>query len=131
MGEADMLARYLVGEDPNQTVRDLYAGAMELADNQVSGVDERIWQLILRRPCLLPWFDAGLAMARPDSNVRRRVFTMLAILEANTEYTNYFLSRKKSIWYLFYLMVIGVRTVVRTVIGTIMVKGFVWRYGDA
>ena len=66
--------------------------------------------------------DAGLAFKDPNNNVRRKLFTMLAILEASPNYTKYFLSRSFSFFYLVKVGLVGTRAVVRAMIGILIVN---------
>jgi hypothetical protein len=130
MDEAEILTQYLIGESADKQVRALYDRFLASNDTAFDAVDAQIWSRILQRPGMLPWFDAGLAVVRPESEVRRRLFSFLAILETQTLYTRHFLSRKRSIWYLIYVFLIGVRGSIRMVFGALLVKRYVRRYGN-
>ena len=66
--------------------------------------------------------DSGLALFGRDSSIRRKIFIMLAILEASPDYCDYFLPRKRSPLYLFIVIWAGIRASIKAAIGSVMLK---------
>src|SRR5437868_23870 len=89
--EADLLGRYLIRISPNNRIKLLYAKAMRAMNIQMDPMDQRLWNMIIHYPFTLRIIDGGLAVLRPNSAVRRKIYTMLAILETSPEYCDYFL----------------------------------------
>ena len=71
---------------------------------------------------MMGWVDAGLVLLKPASPLRRKLFTMLAILEASPSYTRDFLSRPFPPYHLLRLAVVCVRAVGRSTAGVAILK---------
>lgn len=90
--EAQILTRYLIKEKPREKEVSLYATALSSHDASLTTKrDEHLWQLMMRNPSLIGIVDAGLALTDPHSNIRRRIFLMLSILEASPGYAATFM----------------------------------------
>lgn len=119
--EGRALAAYLLGREAGGDTLVRYATAVERLDHPESNADRRLLDRLRRRPALWPLVDAGLALVRPRSHVRRRVVVMLAMLEADPSYADLFLpvERKRS-----HAFVVGLRMVaamLRGAIGSVIV----------
>jgi len=66
--------------------------------------------------------DSGLALIKPHSEVRRRLYLMFAILESTPEYWKYFIPVRRSGWYIITIIGVGLRSVLRAIFGVILVK---------
>lgn len=89
--EARLFSHYLIGEDPTGTEAALYGKALEQRAVAITAGDARLLGLA-RHKWLLGFIDAGAALVRPDSELRRRLHLMFAILEASPEHVRHFLS---------------------------------------
>ena len=90
--EAERISLYLIAELPREQEKVLYADAIQKLDIALSPVERRLWSRMLESRFIMALADAGLALAKPDSPLRRRIYTLLAILEASPAYTRYFLA---------------------------------------
>lgn len=122
--EASIVTRYLIKRNPTVPVTNLYIRAMQASDLPVSEKDKRLLNLMRRYPFLLRFFDAGLALTEPTSEVRRRLFVMFSILESTPEYADHFLSKKRSLLYLIPLGLSGTLAVLQALIGIVCIKAF-------
>lgn len=120
--EADVLGRYLIRIPPNNRVKLLYAKAMGTMNIQMDPVDQRVWNLIMHYPFTLRIIDSGLAVVRPNSAVRRKIYAMFAILEASPEYCEYFLPRRFGPLYAVNIVLTGARAVLAAIIGCVALK---------
>jgi hypothetical protein len=93
--EADVVARRLIGRDPVDAERTRYADAVARRALPLSAREQRLWQLMLRRPWAFNAVDGALALTRPASPIRQRGYIMLAVLEASPHHTDLFLSRPR------------------------------------
>lgn len=120
--EAEQIGNYLLCISIKDPEKNTYAEAMQKLNIQFSKYEQALWNNMLKSKWKMACIDAGLALKEPNNNVRRKLFTMLAILEASPNYTDYFLSRNFSFLYLFKIMGIGIRAVVRAMIGVLIVN---------
>jgi hypothetical protein len=86
--EARQLARYLLGVEPTPAVTERYVSACRQLWGSTSEPVARWWR---KHPCFLPVLDAAAGMMLPQSLLRKKVLLMAALLEATTEYTDFFL----------------------------------------
>ena len=89
--EAERLGRYLVGRSPSPPLAARYARAIATLGVDIAADEQRAWRLTTRFPLLLRVVDGGLALAKPNGSIRRRLHTMLAILEASPDHCDAFL----------------------------------------
>lgn len=120
--EAEQISNYLLGISAHDSEKNTYADAMQKLNIRFSEYEQALWNNMLKNKWRMACIDAGLALKDPNNNVRRKLFTMLAILEASPNYTFYFLSRNFSFFYLFKLGAVGLRAVVRAMAGIIIVN---------
>ena len=91
--EARLLGRYLLLEEPADSVVDAYVDGCALLFDE--GEDPRrdpLVSLAMRRPALLPLLDGAVAWRGADEPLRRKLLLMLAVAEASPEHTGAFLS---------------------------------------
>ena len=105
-GEAQALSRYLVGKDCPDEIRERYAEAVSKLNSTLSGPEQKTWDKMISSRFYLKLLDSGLAIVNPQSNIRKRIFIMLALLEASPDFTDYFLPQQRTI---FYLIPLGFR----------------------
>jgi len=120
--EAELLARYLIGVSPSSNISDLYGKAMALATPDMDHNDLTLWTIAKRHPFTLKFIDAGLAMIKPHSAIRRKIYTMLALLETSPDYCEFFLSRAFHRFYWVKVMVTGVKALFTALIGVAFLK---------
>jgi hypothetical protein len=120
--EAKQISNYLLPVPVRDSEKETYADAMQKLDIKFSKYEQALWKNMLKSKWRMACIDAGLALKQPNNNVRRKLFTMLAILEASPNYTSYFLSQNFSFFYVFKLFFVGVRAVLRAIIGLIIVN---------
>ena len=120
--EADLLGRYLISISPNNRVKVLYAKAMSTINIQMDPVDQRLWNMIMHYPFTLRIIDSGLAVIRPNSGVRRKIYIMLAILETSPEYCDYFLPRLFGPLYVVNVVFAGARGALAALIGLVVLR---------
>ena len=120
--EAEHITHYLLSVPVRKQEQKIYVDAMQKLNIHFSEYEQMLWTEMLKSKLRMACIDAGLALKEPNNNVRRKIFTMLAILEASPNYTPYFLSRSYSFFYVFKLTVVGIRAVFRAVTGILIVK---------
>ncbi|HEX8762461.1 MAG TPA: hypothetical protein VF733_01760 [Candidatus Saccharimonadales bacterium] len=120
--EAAIFCRYLIGRKPVPKVAELYVHALRTKPGKVTRTDDKLLKFIRRCPWSAGFIDAGLSVINTDSEVRRRIYVTFSIIEAMPEYADRFLPKKRCFWYLFVLLFAGLRGVLRTFVGVILVK---------
>ena len=91
--EAEWIGRYLLGESPDEAEKELYVRALATLQLSLDPDEDTLWRLALRSRLLTSLIDAGLALTRPASPIRKKIYLMLAILEASPRHGQYFLPR--------------------------------------
>jgi hypothetical protein len=112
--EAKQISNYLLPVPVRDSEKETYADAMQKLDIKFSKYEQALWKNMLKSKWRMACIDAGLAL--------RKLFTMLAILEASPNYTSYFLSQNFSFFYVFKLFFVGLRAILRAIIGLIIVN---------
>ncbi|HTE57616.1 MAG TPA: hypothetical protein VK694_02645 [Verrucomicrobiae bacterium] len=119
--EAKSFARYLVRQEPSRQVIARYTEALAHNPPSISATDIHLLEFIRKHPWSLGCIEAGLALRQPHSEVRRRLYIMLAILESSPDHTAAFLPQERSAWYIVPLALAGLRAVGKALVGVIMV----------
>jgi len=120
--EPQTLSKYLVGKECSSEMAQRYTNAVNKINAGLSTSDQSRWNRMLSNVFYLKMVDSGLAVTNPQSPLRKRIFIMLAILEASPDFTESFLPQKRSI---FYLIPLGFRaglSALYLVFGTLFVK---------
>ena len=99
-GEVDILVRYLVGKAATPRVAVSYEHALQHVEVVFSKEEQRLWELCIDRPWIIPHVDAWLGFRYPGHPVRKKIFIMLSILETQPEYSDFFLPSRHSFIYL-------------------------------
>lgn len=125
ISEADRLSKYLLGSAAPHAARQAYWKAVERLGCEMNGAESRAWERMMRSSFLLRCVDAGFALLRPASVLRKRIFIMLAVLETEPSLADHFLPQEHSGFFLVRVMLRMVRAVVCAMIGILLVK--MWR----
>lgn len=120
--EADLIVQYLISTCPSDRVKARYEDAMHTLNVELDAVDRRLWKIVTRFPFTFRIIDGGLAIVRPTSSIRRKVYIMLAILEASPEYCEYFLPKEMGPFYVVNIALVGARAVLAAIIGYVALK---------
>jgi len=120
--EADRIALYLIKKSASDREKKIYADAMQELSISLSEKESKLWNRMLRSRSYMANADAGLALLRSSGNIRRKIFTMLAILEASPDHVDLFISKKRSSFYFFKIILVGIRASFRGCIGYIRIK---------
>lgn len=104
--EASVLGRYLLGEQPGETIVRLYVHAMETRSFESNARDEKRLRFALRNPWILGITDSALAFSQPKCLLRKKLLVLTAIIETQPQYASRFLPRERPGGY---WIVIGLR----------------------
>jgi hypothetical protein len=120
--EAKLIANYLVKNSDSPENIAHYLKAVEALNIKYSPNEERIMKLVMKFPFLIGFVDAGLAIIDKQSNLRYRIYTMLAILETDPALSKYFLAKNFTLLEWMITILAGARSVIRIVFGFIILK---------
>lgn len=118
--QARIFTRYLVGRDVSSQATQIYRSAMSAS--KASKADQKILDFMIKHPQSIGFIDAGLVFHDSTSEARRRLYIMLAILEASPEYCDLFLPKKRNLFYLIVVGYAGFRAVIKSILGFFLVK---------
>lgn len=126
--EAKQISRYLIGKECTGELAQRYVEAHQKLKIELLSAEEFLWEKALKSRFWMACVDSGLAFIRPKSQIRRKIFVMLALLEASVDYCDEFLSEKKSRFFMVvYLIRQGIMALFFAVVGVVFIK----IYGDA
>jgi hypothetical protein len=111
-----------MGKECSGDIIQRYQEAINKLNAGLNDSEQKTWRKMLNSPFYLKLIDSGLAISNPQSALRKRIFIMLAILEASPNFTESFLPQERSI---FYLIPLGFRaglSALYLVFGTLTVK---------
>ena len=120
--EAEILSFYLIRQPPSEKEKLLYANAMQKLNVRLSSSEEKQWRFLMKNIWALPFADAALAVKDSSSSIRRKIFLMLAILEASPNHVECFLPKKHSAFHLILLFFVGIRSMTRRMFGFLLLK---------
>jgi hypothetical protein len=120
--QAAIFSQYIIGESADDSITFLFAKDIQTKKVTLDKKDAAVLQMILRHPWTVGMVDAGLALLRPHSEVRRRIYVMFALLEASPKYWQYFLPVERSGWYIFRIALTGVGSILTSIGGIVLVK---------
>jgi hypothetical protein len=118
--EARIFTRYLIGRDVNPRTIKLYKSAMKGRTPNTS--DQKLLSHMVSHPGSIGFIDAGLVFHDASSEARRRLYVLLAILEASPEYYDLFLSKNRSPLYVLVICFTGIRAIFKAMMGLILIK---------
>lgn len=119
--QAQIFTHYLIRKKAHPAVLKLYARSFKNTTT-LSKHDLRLLAIMQKYPLSIGFIDAGLAISNPHSEARRRIYVMLAILEASPLYHNEFLPKKRSRLYALYIFYVGAISLARGLLGVVIVK---------
>lgn len=117
--EANNYSRYLLDRDPPKDMIERYIHASrKLGIDAVSISDSKIMEFSHAYPWTIPFLDAATGLMHPDALIRKKIYTMAAVLEASTLFTEAFLPRTLSPLSLFVRLISsGIIAGIKIIIG--------------
>jgi nucleoside-diphosphate-sugar epimerase len=120
--EARLISHYLLHIMPSIDLQIRYADALSRLKITLDRDEERLWRIVERYPNALRMIDSGLAFIKPQGGIRRKLYTMLAILEASPQHHDHFLPKTCTMLQRFKLILIGLRAAVSALLGLMLIK---------
>ena len=120
--EANIFGRYILKKQPNDYCIFLYEQAMQRLNISLDSKEKRILKFILKNIWSIGMIDASLAMFDRNSQIRKKIFVMLAILETSPDYCEYFIPNKASPLYIIYIYIMGCKAILKALAGRLLLK---------
>ena len=122
--QPEIYFRYLSGKNPDAKSVELYRAAITYHKIEFSKKENRLDNLSLRFPFLIPFIDGGLALTQPISLYRKNIYIILCILETQPEFFPLLSSSydNKSAQGFFKTFLHGTRAAYTGLLGVILVK---------
>lgn len=118
--EARVFTRYLIGQDANTQAVQLYEAAMKTSKPNLA--DQKLLKFMVSHPHSIGLIDAGLIFHDAESEARRRLYVMFAILEASPDYYDSFLAKQRSLFYVVIIAYSGIRAITKAGLGLVLIK---------
>jgi hypothetical protein len=118
--EAGIFSKYLLGDVMPPKLKTRYTDIIRASVLSVEGKDYKILQLAIRRPSFISLLDAGCAIVRPQTELRRRLYVCFTILEATPEYAKLFLPQQRSPGYILKIVGSTLRAITKALAGMIL-----------
>jgi hypothetical protein len=119
--QAEILCRYLVGQAATQTIKQQYAHFIQKDPLPISQADAKLLPHIDKHPWTIGIIDAALSLYDAESEVRRRLYVLFAILETSPDYYSKFLPTERNVLYLLFVGYSGLRGLVKAAFGRIWI----------
>lgn len=120
--QARLFTRYLINKPANSRVTKVYVHALHNNPPAIEDYDNKLIALVMKQPRLLSMIDAGLPFVRPYSELRRRIYLMLSILESDPEYSEDFLPKQRGLSYILTIGFSGIFALTKAIFGVVFLK---------
>ncbi len=94
--EAGILCKYITGRELNDSVSNRYYKIICVNNRDFSDIEKKIWRIMMRKSWVIPYVDGGLRFLKPYSEIRKRLYIMLCLLETQPDYADYFIVNNKN-----------------------------------
>lgn len=93
--EAKLIGKYLIGEEINDNLCHDYVRAINIK-NEKEDKTQVLLNNSLKANWKLKFYDSAYAFTKNKTTIRRKIFIMLAIIEASPNHYEYFIESEKS-----------------------------------
>lgn len=124
--ELTLFTKYILhSATPTQEMRRLYRKGVTNEAESINEQDLVGLNFVIKHPWAIKFLDSGYAIINPSHEIRRRLYIVFSLLEANTSYTDFFLPQKRNPLYAIKLGFQGCWSLLKAAIGILIIKGFV------
>lgn len=120
--ETDTLSYYLTERPCPESVAADYILAVKKLNIVFSEKQYSTWKKMMRSRFFLRAIDSGLALVNPSSLLRKKIFVMLCLLEADKNNVDLFLPKKRNMFYFITLFLSLSRAIFFAISGIFIVK---------
>ncbi len=118
--EVEAFTSYLVRMPATEHVANLYDSV--IVKRSISSRDKRLLNFMVKRRWSIRYVDSALALTNPESEIRKRMLILFAILESDPHYVDKFLAPKYSAAQLIRIIATGCSAVFSAAIGFLLVR---------
>ncbi|MDB5165271.1 MAG: hypothetical protein JWM00_161 [Candidatus Saccharibacteria bacterium] len=118
--EAKLFTRYLIRKPAESVIAERYVKSIRKQPVKISARDKRILHFSTRHPWSIKYIDAINSLLLPHSELRRRLYVLLAILEASTSNTELFLPKNRGRFYFIYIIWSGMKGSMKAFLGLLL-----------
>lgn len=110
---------------PSEEMTRLYKKGIVNESKSINERDLAGLKFAIKHPWSIKFLDSGYAIISPSHELRHRLYIIFSLLEASTNYTQYFLPQKRTPLYAVKLGALGCWSLTKAAIGIVIIKGFV------
>jgi hypothetical protein len=118
--EAKVLGKYILGNSIHDEAANLYNSSLSKLPLIGDSKEDELVLRCVQSPWLIPYIDGVLSLRNPDHLLKKKLHRMFAILECQTEYAEYFLSKEYNFFKTLSVFITGARGVLKALIGFII-----------
>jgi len=127
--EAEILCRYITGNKLDNDIRKRYYKIISFYSWKFSDREEKLWEQMMNKPWIIPYIDGGLRFLKPYSEIRKRLYIMICLLETQPLYADYFIiSDKNRLLSYSKILFYGIKGVYFYIVGYIYLRLFYGKY---
>ena len=126
--EAALFSQYLIGEGLSEEETGLYVKAHQLQTFELSNAEKQAILNCVKFPVLISFYDAGFSLLKSQGGFKKKLYVLLAILEASPfHYSKFFPKVTGNNYFLIFFY--GSRAIARALVGFVLVKIVIKRHG--
>ena len=118
--EAQLFTQYLIQKAVETVNVDHYVESIKKQPVELSARDKRILHFVTKHPWSIKYIDAISSLLLPHSELRRRLYVLLAIQEADPANTELFLPQKRRSFYFVYVVWAGMKGCTKALLGSML-----------
>ena len=124
MKQVNSISKYLLNVDISERATEIYFNAIEVGDYPLTERESYILSKIKNSAFLCGLYDSYSAIWNPNSNIRKRFFLILSILETQPDFSNKFLA-PLTLWQSIRILFFGIiKYAIFVVLGTLLINVF-------
>lgn len=118
--EVDVFAKYLVNKDVSKEIAERYVSSISQNTVELSPVEKRTLYFVNKHSWSIKFIDSVHGLRQPHSELRRRLYILLATLEADPNSTELFLPKERKKIYSVFVIWSGFKGGIKAVLGSIL-----------
>jgi hypothetical protein len=120
--EAENFGAYILKKKPSEDAINKYIRIVKSrrSDESANPLDKKLLGFARKHRWSIGLIDSYLALFKPESEFRHRLYIMFAILESSHEYSDHFLPVKRGPIHIVYIFYTGAKAVVKIPFGLVI-----------
>lgn len=125
--EASLFTKYIVGKPSDHFINEQYISGINTLNLAFTGREENMMRMLKKRPFLLPFCDAGLAILSPHCTLRKRILLIFALVETDKNFTTDFINTNDTSFPIIRFVLRGCIGVFKAIFGIIIILVMQWK----